>query len=50
MQVTGPREAVLKKRIHGGTKARENNVEEAVGVLGMLSPLAEGLSRNSQTP
>jgi hypothetical protein len=27
--VTGPREAVLKSRIHGGIKAREINVEEA---------------------
>jgi hypothetical protein len=27
-QATGPRDAVLKLRIHGGIKARENNVEE----------------------
>jgi hypothetical protein len=34
--VTGPREAVLKPRIHGGIKARESNIEE-VRVLGMVS-------------
>jgi hypothetical protein len=27
-QATGPRDAVLQVRIHGGIKARENNVEE----------------------
>jgi hypothetical protein len=32
--VTGPREAVLTQRIHGGTKARENNVEEAYASSG----------------
>jgi hypothetical protein len=31
-----PRNAA-RPRIHGGIKARENNVEEARGVLGMLS-------------
>jgi hypothetical protein len=37
--VTGPREAVLKPRIHGGIKARENNNEEAFASSGW-SPCA----------
>jgi hypothetical protein len=41
--MSGPREAVLAsvfavRRIHGGTKAREINVEE-LRVLGMVCPL-----------
>ncbi len=50
-QATGPREAVLEdSRIHGGIKARENKVEEAIRVLGKVLPSLGSPENRDESP